>query len=533
MKKQLKFLLLLLLVAGATAVKAQTVILEESLTGVYGQQIELNSPLSILPNWTLTNCYSYCHEKYSEWYIQVGWGSSDNKHYGSITTPALTGLTGNARLTFDILAYSKTDQQIKVSIVNGDVEEVVTTYSLATKDDWYSKTARDRAKKIRLFSCNSTYFKFMVKDIVVTDLGDYYYIETFDNLNGIGGNDGDWTLEGRESLDVSKLIIPATFDSGVTIASQCVNFQNSSPSFTTAPITTASEKAHVAISFRVAGDNGMSSSTPLTVTYYSNGTSTSKTPTVTKKSWKTINYTTNYFHLNRGIKFSGQNFFLDDIKVMPVFDVTIDEQADNSSILQKRSGNHVDATLHRTLTAGIWNTLCLPFAVSNTMISNSATIRQLTSVSNGVYNFKTVNNVPAGEPFLVKVNETVTNPTFTDVVIEAPTPTTKTFGNYGFAGVYSPTQLNVDGTHLFLGTDGYLYAPSDANSNTINGMRAYFVLPSGNARVAFVEDEEAAGITEHNREQIMSDGCYNLIGQPVSSPARGLYIVDGKKTLMK
>lgn len=532
MKKQLKFLLLLLLVAGATAAKAQTVILEESLRNlVSGNYLDTENPPTGLENWIFDNCYAFKDSQNDTWML-VG---TNSKGRGSLTTCELSGLTGNVRITFDLLAGS-TGQTIQISMVNNGEETVITEYSPTNREKWYSVTVlmQNGNENTRLkFSCNTTNHMFQIRDIVVTDLGEYYYIESFDNLNGTGGNDNTWEHISRYALNASDLVIPATFTTGVKKAAQCVNFQDKSSSFTTAPITTASENAHVAISFRVAGDNDLTSSTPLTVTYYnSNSNSISRKPTVVKNSWQTIPYTIKTFNLNKGITFTGQNFFLDDIKVMPVFDVTIDEQADNSSILQKRSGNHVDATLHRTLTAGIWNTLCLPFAVSNTKISSTATIRQLTSVSNGVYNFKTVNNVPAGEPFLVKVEQTVTNPTFTDVVIEAPTPTTKTFGNYGFAGVYSPTQLNIDGTHLFLGTDGYLYVPSDANSNTINGMRAYFVLPSGNARVAFVDDQEA-GITEHKHEQKMSEGYFNLNGQRVSSPTRGLFIVDGKKTLMK
>ena len=510
--------------------KAQ--IIEKSL--VFDRQETLSpNPPDGYSDWIFNNCYCILFTS-GNYYVQVGSSGQE----GSIITKPLEGLSGNARIVFQ--AYSIDDnQKICLGAINGETEETLIQYTSKAIGEYesvsYLLTDGTGDTRLKFFSQNpqnSNPRRFQVKDVVVTDIGEKLYDESFDKL--LGDETMDFSAKKRSGADVKLFDYPNSDTKSICSAYHCIYFQNSSSSFTTAPITTANENAHVAISFRVAGDNDLTSSTPLTVTYNIDEKETISTkPTVVKKSWKTINYTTNYFHLNRGIKFSGQNFFLDDIKVMPVFDVTIDEQADNSSILQKRSGNHVDATLHRTLTAGIWNTLCLPFAVSNTMISNSATIRQLTSVSNGVYNFKTVNNVPAGEPFLVKVNETVTNPTFTDVVIEAPTPTTKTFGNYGFAGVYSPTQLNVDGTHLFLGTDGYLYAPSDANSNTINGMRAYFVLPSGNARVAFVEDEEAAGITEHNREQIMSDGCYNLIGQPVSSPARGLYIVDGKKTLMK
>ena len=58
------------------------------------------------------------------------------------------------------------------------------------------------------------------------------------------------------------------------------------------------------------------------------------------------------------------------------------------------------------------------------------------------------------------------------------------------------------------------------------------IKPAG-ARVAIVFDEESTGIETVKGEGAALNGCYNLSGQRVAQPAKGLFIVNGKKVLVK
>ena len=56
------------------------------------------------------------------------------------------------------------------------------------------------------------------------------------------------------------------------------------------------------------------------------------------------------------------------------------------------------------------------------------------------------------------------------------------------------------------------------------------------ARLSIAFDDETTGVQELKNSKI--DGlqtgvCYNLKGQRVSQPTKGLYIVNGKKVIMK
>ena len=54
---------------------------------------------------------------------------------------------------------------------------------------------------------------------------------------------------------------------------------------------------------------------------------------------------------------------------------------------------------------------------------------------------------------------------------------------------------------------------------------------SGNARVAIIFDGETTGIKSVHDSATTINGCYNLSGQRISQPSKGLFIVNGKKVI--
>ena len=236
------------------------------------------------------------------------------------------------------------------------------------------------------------------------------------------------------------------------------------------------------------------------------------------------------------LTFSGNQFFLDDIMLLPLPASVLDEGSDNSACIEAYGGMTSNVTLTRTLKERIWNTMCLPFDVTSDMIGNDAELRTLTSSTGGDFVFNRVERVKAGTPFLVKVSENVVNPTFSGVAVQDVQPQTVGDEGYQFCGTYSPIALNTDGTHVFLGTDQAFYRPT-ASGNRMNGLRAYFIVPAEspeNARIA-IYDEPSAIRDLSTSAAPKHSGCYDLTGRrhDAKQLSTGLYIRDGRKFYVK
>ncbi len=60
------------------------------------------------------------------------------------------------------------------------------------------------------------------------------------------------------------------------------------------------------------------------------------------------------------------------------------------------------------------------------------------------------------------------------------------------------------------------------------------ITPTSGARIALVfDDDETTGITNNNRETITNNQFFDLQGRKVAQPTRGLYIVNGRKVIIK
>ena len=85
---------------------------------------------------------------------------------------------------------------------------------------------------------------------------------------------------------------------------------------------------------------------------------------------------------------------------------------------------------------------------------------------------------------------------------------------------------------LFNGSEGLGFY--QANDNVVGAGKAYLQVPNGaKTFIAFEEEGEATGINNVNHETMTHNGCYNLNGQRVENPTKGLYIVNGKKVVLK
>ena len=81
-----------------------------------------------------------------------------------------------------------------------------------------------------------------------------------------------------------------------------------------------------------------------------------------------------------------------------------------------------------------------------------------------------------------------------------------------------------------------VFAPIGSTSATVKAGQAYLQTTSGGGEarsLAFSFDDETTGIVTIGDKRTFASGYYNLSGQRISLPTKGLYIVNGKKVVVK
>lgn len=215
-------------------------------------------------------------------------------------------------------------------------------------------------------------------------------------------------------------------------------------------------------------------------------------------------------------------------------------------------------SLQRSFIAdGGWYTLCLPFALTADEISeklHGAKFQEFAGVTvngetGGVeLSFRQVTSTEAGKPYLVKPVQNIAaeDLVFENKVIGAVEPIAVTHAtadgrDFSFVGIFSPTAI-VGQQYRFLGgaSGTELRVPG---SGTMQGYRAYFVMPvdltaEQNALTKVcVGNDEATAINSVADGKAVLHKVYSVAGRYLGRQTDGLkpgiYIVDGKKTVVK
>ena len=103
-----------------------------------------------------------------------------------------------------------------------------------------------------------------------------------------------------------------------------------------------------------------------------------------------------------------------------------------------------------------------------------------------------------------------------------------------FIGSYEAETALAQNENIYVLSNGKLFYVDSAV--TMKGTRAYFQVASANPvkGVGVVFDGEATGIESINANNTPNAAAiYDLSGRVVKNPARGIYIVDGKKVMIK
>ena len=198
-----------------------------------------------------------------------------------------------------------------------------------------------------------------------------------------------------------------------------------------------------------------------------------------------------------------------------------------------------------------WSTMMLPF-VPESITTGDYTLRWKADeeekdlfvkefshlTDDNVVQFSFVDNLVANNPYVVAIH-----PRFEGKEVLFAAENVELQANIGvtprlvseafdFFGVWAPDRI---GKVYLLNTAGTAFEPVTRNTN-IDGMRGYFVakLPADEQPDKIViSNEVLAGIQDAIATQAGSAAVYNLQGQKVEQPSKGIYIVAGRKVVVK
>lgn len=231
-----------------------------------------------------------------------------------------------------------------------------------------------------------------------------------------------------------------------------------------------------------------------------------------------------------------------DLSIRETDDITYVIGETRENVIEKVNG--INLRFERTLNSSYWNTFCVPIAISSSKIQkifgNDTKIARYKENNENTLLFESVSSIKAGEPYLIKPENTVVNPVFKSVSITSVSPTTpSSTATYQLIGVYNPTDLEVDKTNLFITTQGKASYPSEGH-NTIKGLRAYIKCNSNNAKnITLSLDGIKTDIQMVDGLDMLNatNKVYNMHGQYVGNNLKGLpkgvYIVNKQKIFIK
>ena len=214
------------------------------------------------------------------------------------------------------------------------------------------------------------------------------------------------------------------------------------------------------------------------------------------------------------------------------FSTDADKRAYIDDIIITEPKNTIDIKLSSTGYASY----CSPFALDLTPTEDYEAWAVTATSGDAVTFTKIPGKVPANTPFILynssKAGESVSVP-----VIDDDDAGIATVAGNMLRGTISPTYVStVNGDYTNFGLSGGNFLK--IKDGVVKANKAYLpvltsALPS-DARLTIIFNDETTGVSEvRSKVEDIRAPYYDLQGRKVSQPRKGLYIVNGKKTLIK
>ena len=216
----------------------------------------------------------------------------------------------------------------------------------------------------------------------------------------------------------------------------------------------------------------------------------------------------------------------------------------NQEIYVSKAFSAEKSEYKRTLTPETYGTIVLPFSVSNT---SNVFVKQAVltgfSDSENKMTFTSTSMIAPNTPHIFKVLPTVTGEsTFSGPVNGTVEKTIEAnsakYEGARFCGLYEGLRAEIASQVYVLGAVGKIGRTKMA----LKPGRCFFTRedPSssasfGGATIEFIDEDGTTAINEHelNESHELNGAVYDLQGRRVENPTKGLYIVNGRKVVIK
>lgn len=390
-------------------------------------------------------------------------------------------------------------------------------------------------------------------------VGTYAFHESFDQCDGKEGWSGS-VANGK--WDTSKMDNVWKHAGTVYLGSGCIRIGPADGSVTT-PVIRVDGRA--VLTFKAAMWYTQKEQTDVVVTI-SDGSLTygDKAPakkvsvTPVKEQWTdyemvitgTGEFKLTFANVTNSENKENNRFFLDEVTVTEsaAREITLDEETDNAIETEGKA----NVTLRRTLYDDGWNTLCLPFSLSEAQaklaFGDGVELRELEKVEGTSLIFKAVTGLTAGVPCLIRPSRVAEDNTYTfsgvqtTVVTAGSRAKDAVGGVISFTGIYSPADVTgwADSHKeyvAFLGAGNKFFRA--LSGKPMKAFRAFFIVSETTsvAAVKAVIDGTTTAIGELNVDGDKAGGrVYNLNGQCVGTSLDGLqpgiYIHHGQRVMI-
>jgi hypothetical protein len=222
--------------------------------------------------------------------------------------------------------------------------------------------------------------------------------------------------------------------------------------------------------------------------------------------------------------------------------INIELREDAVNTLPNENMTSMNMKLYRSLTKETWNSICLPFDLDADGIeevfgegTKVAAFASVNGVNNDNLHFGQVTSISARTPYLIYPanNRPYSEPIVLSGITIQPSPETVTKGGFNFTGIYSSTPIT---GKYFIASGNTIKKSTGGN---LKGFRAYIEDTTAEARTLTFDffDDVTTGVKDAkhlmNSGLLTTDNVYDLQGRRIANPTKGLYIVNGKKVIIK
>lgn len=198
----------------------------------------------------------------------------------------------------------------------------------------------------------------------------------------------------------------------------------------------------------------------------------------------------------------------------------------------------LEASLDRTFDTEKTGTIYLPFALKEEKATEMGKFYELTSYDGSTVSMTSVASTKANTPYMFKPAKITLSAEMVDV--KKDVPASPTAGGITFKGTYESKSIVSDGStqyYCFMadGEKDGKFVHVTGTPVTVSPYRAYMVKSGASARdLDVIIDGFATGVSVvKDIRSKMDNVFYDLSGRRVMYPTKGLYIVNGKKVIIK